>query len=158
MREMRSKRKVKAKTKRLLRAKQAKITEQAPRVLSMAAGVNGQRYVCIIVMVDISPMTMKGSKAPEPLVAVLASFETRKEADTYAKFVASKQYPRLSIDVVDQGQWLFPETVDTDSLNSVYGDENLNSIMKRRRVTNKEVEEHEKKLTAEQLAETELIF
>ena len=100
-----------------------------------------QNYAVIITLSDIDPEALRGTKAKEPLLAVLGVFSTEEDAANYAKYTASKQYPKCILDVVDLYAWCFPENIDVDKIKEVYGSDELNDIMQGRKdnmnITNK---------------------
>lgn len=101
--------------------------KQTSSALSASACIAKQNFAVIIVLLDIE------SVPKEPLVAVLSVFPTEEEAATYAKYTASKQYPKCNIDVVDMYSWCFPENIDTDKIKEVYANDQLDTIMTARK-------------------------
>ena len=55
------------------------------------------------------------------------------ECETYAKFTAHEQFPNADIQIVQQGQWLFPALHDDDQTKSVYADPKLNAFMQKKK-------------------------
>ena len=104
--------------------------------LSATACIAKQNFAAIIALPDIRPSALSAEIEKEPLVAVLAVFATEEEASTYAKYTASKHYPKCMIDVVDMYAWCFPENVDNDKLKEVYASDQLNDIMRGRKEHN----------------------
>lgn len=93
-----------------------------------------QNFAAVIFLIDIQEeQVMK-----EPLIAVLDVFATEEEAINYAKYTASRNYPKCDINVIDLYAWCFPENMDAEKIKEVYGNEQLNVIMQGRK-ENKEL-------------------
>lgn len=92
-----------------------------------------QNFAAVIILSDLRPTALNGEEDKEPVIAVLGVFATEDECTNYAKFTASKQYPKCAIDVVDMYSWCFPEDVDTEKIKEVYGNDQLNDIMQGRK-------------------------
>jgi len=92
-----------------------------------------QNFAAVIILTDIRPTAASGEKDKEPALAVLGVFATEEDATNYAKYTASKQYPKCAIDVVDMYGWCFPENIDTEKIKEVYGNDQLNDIMQGRK-------------------------
>lgn len=109
--------------------------------LSSSVCIAKQSFAAVIILSDIRSIALKGDTDKEPLLAVLDVFGTEEDATNYAKYTASKQYPKCAIDIVDLYGWCFPENIDTDKIKEVYGSEQLNDIMQGRKdnlnITNK---------------------
>lgn len=101
--------------------------------LSGSACIAKQNFAVIIIIPDSRPEALSGLIDKEPLLSVLDVFATEDDATKYAKYTASKQYPKCTIDVVDMYAWGFPEHVDTDKIQEVYGSDQLNDIMSGRK-------------------------
>jgi len=102
-------------------------------VLSSSACIAKQNFAAVIILSDMRNVALTGEKDQEPLLAVLDVFGTEEEATNYAKYTASKQYPKCAIDIVDLYGWCFPENIDTDKIKEVYGSDQLNDIMQGRK-------------------------
>jgi hypothetical protein len=101
--------------------------------LSSSACIAKQNFAAVIILTDIGSAALEGEKKKEPLLAVLDVFGTEEDATNYAKYTASKQYPKCAIDIVDMYGWCFPENIDPDEIKEVYGSDQLNDIMQGRK-------------------------
>jgi hypothetical protein len=81
--------------------------------------VAGQTVAVITMLQDIRPASLRGEQPLEPLVAVLHVASTLEDASNYAKYTATKHYPRNVMFVVDMYKWLYPEHVDLDEIANV---------------------------------------
>jgi hypothetical protein len=99
--------------------------------LSATCCIAKQNFAAIIILSDIRPDAHKKDK--EPVMAILDIFDTEEDCSNYAKYTASKQYPKCAIDVVDMYSWCFPENIDIEQIKEVYGNAQLNDIMQGRK-------------------------
>ena len=126
--------------------------------VSSVCAIDGQDVSCIIVIKDIEPSTLSGAKVSEPHIVFLQSFRTVEEAVHYAKHVVQKQYPKFASDVVSTRQWLFPEDVKLSETPKIYANKDLNSIMQRRIINDREVRNMEEILSPEQLEQNTILI
>jgi hypothetical protein len=103
--------------------------ERLPHNISSAAMLADQKFAVVVILSDLRKCVVNGDQDPEPCIAFLGVYPTEEAATRYAKFTASKQYPKCDIDVVQMYMWEFPENIHPDSINEIYGHERLNEIM-----------------------------
>lgn len=99
--------------------------------LTAASCLPKQNFAAVIFLSDIRQSEEEILK--EPLIAVLAVFSTEEDTINYAKYTASRNYPKCDINVIDLYAWCFPENIDVNQIKEVYGNEQLNSIMQGRK-------------------------
>jgi hypothetical protein len=97
--------------------------------LQANAKLAGQEYAVIMTLLDIT----LHNAVKEPLIAILAAFNTESDAEQYAKYTAASQYPDSDISVVSMYAWCFPEHVNFENVKEVYRNEKLNDIMSTRK-------------------------
>ena len=119
--------------------------------ISTSTQLVGQKWVVFTTIPDLDPVTMSGRKESEPCVVFLAPFDDDEDALRYSKFVAQKQYPHSKFSIVRVGAWIHPTVANEEKIPTMYGDNQLQAIMDRRRVTNDEVIDWKNKLTEEQV-------
>jgi hypothetical protein len=107
--------------------------EGLPHHLAASAQIVDQRFAAIIVLSDIRDAVKEGRALPEPCLAILGVFATEEEAVQYAKFTASKAFPKCDVDVVDTCVWHFPENIHPDKVKDVYGSSRLDQVMTARK-------------------------
>lgn len=112
--------------------------------LSRDAYLPRQRFAVILVLRDLRESVVNGQDVAEPCFAVLAVFADIEEATFYAKHTAHKEYSACDIDIIDTCEWLFPETVDREQIQEVYGIKGVNEIMEGRKRDMRLAEEYAK--------------
>lgn len=119
-------------------AVQEKKTE--PQQLTAQCQLLNQNYSVVIHFLD----TRESVGKKEPLFSVLAAFGNLVDAAEYARTTAAKQYPKCTIDVVDNYQWLFPMSVNPEDILEEYGCTQLNDIMAGRKQNIRSCQEYER--------------
>lgn len=93
----------------------------------------GQNFAVIVILQDIRPESLSGDAPLEPLIAVLFAGGTLDEAEQYAKYTASKEYPNNDTLIVDMYKWLHPEHVNFRDVASESADERVTAISNKKR-------------------------
>jgi hypothetical protein len=102
-----------------------------PEPLSQTSRLSGQ---CHAVVVHLTDSSVRPEGAPlEPAFAFLGCFATVEDALRYGKFTAAPKYPKCMIDIVDMYEWIFPEHVNFDDIKEIYGNKQLNDLMRGRK-------------------------
>jgi hypothetical protein len=113
--------------------------------------VRNQRYAVVSVVNDYETCTAENPLGSEPGVIVWAAFETEAEALKYNKCVASKKLRDHDLAIVSMYEWLFPHMMQSDSVEQLYRNEELNNIMKHARTSSKKVRDFEEKCKLEEI-------
>ena len=104
-----------------------------------------QQFAVVIVLQDIRTKPLHGEAELEPLIAVLFVAGAKEDASAYSRYTASKVYKDCTIDVVDMYQWLFPESIEADTIQAEeYGNQELNGIMQARNANKSQMSEYER--------------
>ena len=88
-----------------------------------------QRFCVISVLPDTGSAVRTKRRIPEPLVRVYGAFPSKKEATVHIKEVLAPHIGDYDLDVVDMYEWLFPQSVDAESLVEEFRDPEINNIM-----------------------------
>lgn len=88
-----------------------------------------QRFCVISVLPDTGSAVRIKQRIPEPLVRVYGAFPSKKEATVHIKEVLAQHIGDYDLDVVDMYEWLFPQSVDAESLVEEFRDPEINNIM-----------------------------
>lgn len=129
------------------RATRAVDLPEVPKIiapLTANACLVGQNFAVVTVLTDIRPFSLSGEAPLEPLIAVLHASGSQEDARNYAKYTASKAYPKNNILVVDMYEWLHLEHADLKQITEECPNPTLDAIKKRRRVVKQQVEELKK--------------
>jgi len=105
--------------------------------------VRNQRYAVVSIVNDYETSTDTNPFGTEPGVIVWAAFDTEAEALKYNKCVASKKLKDHDLAIVSMYEWLFPHMKNSDSVDQLYRNEELNNIMKHARTSSKQVRDFE---------------
>jgi anti-sigma28 factor (negative regulator of flagellin synthesis) len=114
-----------------------------PPAVSRMLEVRNQRYAVISVVKDYESAQGNDPVGEEPGVIVWAAFDTEEEAVKYNKVVASKQLRDHDLAIVSMYEWLFPHMMNSDRVEQLYRNEELNNIMKQARISSTRVREFE---------------
>lgn len=114
-----------------------------PPAVSRMLEVRNQRYAVISVVKDYDTVKGNDPVGEEPGVIVWAAFDTEEEAIKYNKVVASKQLRDHDLAIVSMYEWLFPHMMNSDRVEQLYRNEELNNIMKQARISSTRVREFE---------------
>jgi hypothetical protein len=112
--------------------------------LTANACVMKQNFAVVTILNDIRPLSLSGETPLEPLIAVLHAAGSIEDARNYAKYTASKTYPKNDMLVVDMYEWLHLEHVDLKQITEEYANTALDAMKKRRRVVKHQIEEIKK--------------
>lgn len=112
-----------------------------PRVFDL----RGQTYAVVSVVADYETKTREDPFGEEPGVIVWAAFDTEEEALKYNKNVAAKKLRDHDLAIVSMYEWLYPHMMNSDRVNQLYRNEELNNIMKHARTSSTQVSEFEEK-------------
>jgi hypothetical protein len=122
-----------------------------PPPVSRMVEVRNQRYAVVSVVNDYETSTEENPLGNEPGVIVWAAFETEAEALKYNKCVASKKLRDHDLAIVSMYEWLFPHMMNSDSVEQLYRNEELNNIMKHARTSSKQVRDFEDQCKREEV-------
>jgi len=115
----------------------------SPPSVSRMVEVRNQRYAVVSVVNDYETNTPTNSLGEEPGVIVWAAFDTEAEALRYNKCVASKQVRDHDLAIVSMYEWLYPHMMNSDRVEQLYRNEELNNIMRHARTSSKQVRDFE---------------
>lgn len=127
------------------------ITPQMPPPVSRMVEVRNQRYAVVSVVIDYETTTTTSPMGKEPGVIVWAAFDTEEEALRYNKCVASKKLRDHDLAIVSMYEWLYPHMMNSDRVDQLYRNEELNNIMKHARTTSTHVREFEEMCKREEI-------
>ena len=122
-----------------------------PPPLSRMVEVRNQRYAVVSVVNDYETNTGDAPLGKEPGVVVWAAFDTEAEALRYNKCVASKKLRDHDLAIVSMYEWLYPHMMNSDRVEQLYRNEELNNIMRHARTTSKQVREFEEMCDREEI-------
>jgi len=114
-----------------------------PPAVSRMVEVRNQSYAVISVVKDYETAKGDDPVGDEPGVIVWAAFATEEEAVKYNKVVASKQLRDHDLAIVSMYEWLYPHMMNSDKVEQLYRNEELNNIMKQARISSTRVREFE---------------
>lgn len=114
-----------------------------PRSVARHLEVRNQKYAVVSVVKDYETAGEGDPVGEEPGVIVWAAFDTEEEAIKYNKNIASKQLRDHDIAIVSMYEWLYPHMMNSDKVDQLYRNEELNNIMKHARTSSTRVREFE---------------
>ena len=114
-----------------------------PPAVSRMVEVRNQKYAVISVVNDYETGQGSNPMGEEPGIIVWAAFDTEEEAVKYNKVVASKQMRDHDLAIVSMYEWLYPHMMNSDKVDQLYRNEELNNIMKQARISSTRVKEFE---------------
>ena len=118
-----------------------------------------QGCAAVCFLPDCDKTAEKGETVREPMVRVLKTYENKEEAEKDIQDNLSRYVTDFNIDVVDMGEWLFPECVDYDKIEKFqFRDVQQQEIMQSRRTEKKKVRDYETLCKEENLPCTELFI
>lgn len=89
----------------------------------------GQNFAVISVLKDDLKATRLEEKLPEPLVRIYSVFSSKKQAKEYISNTLSPHIGDFDLDIVDMYEWLYPQSVDPDSIEEEFRDKDLTDII-----------------------------
>jgi hypothetical protein len=116
---------------------------KAPKGVSRMVEVRNQRYAVVSVLRDHETANKGDPVGSEPGVIVWAAFDTEEEAIKYNRVIASKHMKDHDLAVVSMYEWLYPHMMNSDMVNQLYRNEELDNIMKQARTSSTRVHEFE---------------
>ena len=116
---------------------------KTPKKVSRMVEVRNQRYAVVSVVRDSETASDGDPVGSEPGVIVWAAFDTEEEAIRYNRAVASKHMKDHDLAVVTMYEWLYPHMMNSDMVNQLYRNEELDNIMKQARTSSTRVKEFE---------------
>jgi len=118
-----------------------------------------QGCAAVCFLADCNPDVAKGVVQGEPMVRILKTYENKEEAEKDVEENLSKYITDFDIDVVDMGEWLFPEAVDYDKIEKFqFRDVQQQEVMQSRRRERKKVRDYETLCQQENLPSSELFL
>lgn len=105
---------------------------KVPR-LNRFAEVRNQRFAVVSVVHDYE------SDGEEPGFIVWAAFDSEDEALRYNKCVAAKELKDHDLAIVSMYEWVYPHLMNSNSVEQMYRNEELNNIMRNARMSAKRV-------------------
>jgi len=116
-------------------------SRKIPRVFDL----RGQTYAVVSVVADYETKTHEDPFGEQPGVIVWAAFDTEEEALKYNKNVAAKKLRDHDLAIVSMYEWLYPHMMNSDRVNQLYRNEELNNIMKHARTSSAQVGDYEER-------------
>ena len=114
-----------------------------PPAVSRVVEVRNQRYAVLSVVRDYETAAEGDPTGDEPGVIVWAAFDSEEEAVKYNKAVASKELRDHDLAIVSMYEWLYPHMMNSDKVDQLYRNEELNNIMKHNRTASTRVRQFE---------------
>jgi hypothetical protein len=114
-----------------------------PPSVSRVVEVRNQRYAVVSVVKDYETAQNGDPVGDEPGVIVWAAFDSEEEALKYNKAIASKKLRDHDLAIVSMYEWLYPHMMNSDKVDQLYRNEELNNIMKHARTASTRVSEFE---------------
>ena len=116
---------------------------KTPKRVSRMVEVRNQRYAVVSVLRDYETANAGDPVGIEPGLIVWAAFDTEEEAIKFNRTIASKHLKDHDLAVVNMYEWLYPHMMNSDMVNQLYRNEELNNIMKQARTSSTRVREFE---------------
>lgn len=110
---------------------------KVPR-LNRFAEVRNQRFAVVSVVHDYE------GNGEEPGFIVWAAFDSEDEALRYNKCVAAKELKDHDLAIVSMYEWVYPHLMNSNSVEQMYRNEELNNIMRNARMSAKRVNDFQR--------------
>lgn len=111
--------------------------QKVPR-LNRFAEVRNQRFAVVSVVQDYE------GDGEEPGFIVWAAFDSEEEALRYNKCVAAKELKDHDLAIVSMYEWVYPHLMNSNSVEQMYRNEELNNIMRNARMSAKRVNDFQR--------------
>lgn len=114
--------------------------------ISRSVEIRRQSHAVIGIMKDFTTDVMKAKDVPEPAVLFIDCFDTVPEAQAYIKDVLSRYIRLVHMDIVDLYEWVYPETMDPEKLEStaeMWRNDEQNRIMRNHKDEKSKIDKYE---------------
>lgn len=119
--------------------------------ISRSVEIRRQSHAVIGIMKDFTSEVMNAKDLPEPAVLFIDCFDTVNDAQTYIKDVLSRYIRLVHMDIVDMYEWVYPETMDPEKLEStaeMWRNDEQNRIMRNHKDEKSKIDKYEDEVVA----------